>query len=83
MLKITVEVRLKKSILDTQGAAVERALKSYGDEDIQSVRVGKIIEILVEGDDAKAAGARANEWADKLLANPIIETYTVSVEPVK
>ncbi len=83
MLKVTVEVRLKKSILDTQGAAVERALKSYGDEDIQSVRVGKIIEILVEGDDAKAAEARANEWADKLLANPIMETYSVAVEPIQ
>ncbi len=83
MLKVTVEVRLKKSILDTQGAAVERALKSYGDEDIQSVRVGKIIEIMVEGRDVEKTRARANEWADKLLANPIIETYTVSVEPVK
>ncbi len=56
---------------------------SYGDEDIQSVRVGKIIEIMVEGRDVEKTRARANEWADKLLANPIIETYTVSVEPVK
>lgn len=83
MFRITVEVFFKKSVLDPQGAAVERALKSYGEKDIQSVRVGKTVEILVDGSDIEAARARANDWADKLLANPIMETYTVSVEPIQ
>ena len=83
MFRVKVEVMLKKSVLDPQGAAVERALKSYGDRDIQSVRIGKSIEIVVDGQDADQVRARAEDWADKLLANPIMETYTVSVEPVQ
>ncbi len=83
MFKVTVEVMLKKSVLDPQGAAVERALKSYGDRDIKSVRVGKTIEIMVEGADIEAVRQRAGEWADKLLANPVMETFSVTVEPVQ
>lgn len=83
MFRVIVEVMLKKSVLDPQGAAVERALKSYGDTDIQSVRVGKTIEIVVEGKNIEDVRARANDWADKLLANPIMETYTVTVEPLQ
>lgn len=82
MFKVTVEVMLKKSVLDPQGAAVERALKSYGDHDIKSVRVGKTIQIEVEGTDIEAVRARANDWADKLLANPIMETFSVAVESI-
>jgi phosphoribosylformylglycinamidine synthase len=74
---------MKKSVLDPQGAAVERALASYGEKNIKSVRVGKNIEILTDGQDIEAVRAQAAEWADKLLANPIMETYTVTVEPVK
>ncbi|UQZ88104.1 phosphoribosylformylglycinamidine synthase [Deltaproteobacteria bacterium Smac51] len=83
MFKATVEVMLKKSVLDPQGAAVERALKSYGNNDIQSVRIGKMIEIMVDGKDEAEVRAKAKDWADKLLVNPIMETFTINVEPVK
>lgn len=80
--KANVTVMLKKSVLDPQGAAVERALKSHGAEGVESVRIGKMIEIILEGENAAAVEARAAEWADKLLANPIMENYSISVEPL-
>jgi len=76
----TVRVMFKKSVLDPQGAAVERALKSYGQSGLESVRIGKVIELVLEGKDEVAVEAQAAEWADKLLANPIMENYTVKVE---
>lgn len=80
MITATVTVMLKRSVLDPQGAAVERALKSEGYDDVRSVRIGKVIELLIDGDDPVAAEKRAAEWADRLLANPVMETYTVEVE---
>lgn len=80
MFKATVTVMFKKSVLDPQGAAVERALKSYGQSGLESVRVGKVIELVLDGKDEAAVEAQAAEWADKLLANPIMENYTVKVE---
>ncbi len=78
--KATVTVMFKKSILDPQGAAVERALKSYGEAGLESVRIGKVIELVLEGGSEATVEAQAAEWADKLLANPIMENYTVRVE---
>ncbi len=80
MIKATVTVMLKRSVLDPQGAAVERALKSEGYGNVQSVRIGKVIELVIDGDDLPGAEKRAAEWADRLLANPIMENYTVKVE---
>lgn len=80
--KAVVTVMLKKSVLDPQGAAVERALKTMGNQGIKSVRIGKVIEVVVEGGSAAEAEARAAEWADQLLANPIMENYSVTVEPL-
>jgi phosphoribosylformylglycinamidine synthase len=79
--KVQVAVRLKKGVLDPQGAAVERALKSLGHGGLGSVRIGKLIELEVEGDSAGSVKALAASWADRLLANPVLETFTVSVEP--
>jgi len=78
--KAQVTVMLKKSVLDPQGAAVERALKSHGNAGLESVRIGKVIEIVLEGADAASVEKRAAEWADQLLANPIMEIYTITVE---
>ncbi|MDL2226940.1 phosphoribosylformylglycinamidine synthase subunit PurS [Deltaproteobacteria bacterium OttesenSCG-928-M10] len=80
--KAVVTVMLKKSVLDPQGAAVERALKTMGSQGVGSVRIGKVIEMVVEGRSAAEVEARAAEWADKILANPIMENYSVTVEPL-
>ena len=71
-MRARVTVRLKSSVLDPQGEAIEQALVGLG-LPAKNVRVGKIVELDV--DDA----SRLPEMADKLLANPVIEDYSVEV----
>ncbi|HUG83935.1 MAG TPA: phosphoribosylformylglycinamidine synthase subunit PurS [Euzebya sp.] len=80
MTRVVVDVMLKPEILDPQGQAVERALPSLGLEGVRSVRIGKRIEVEVD-DDVSDARALVEVVADKLLANLVIEAYTVTVVP--
>jgi phosphoribosylformylglycinamidine synthase len=81
--KASLKVMLKESVLDPQGAALERALKSMGHTGILSVRVGKHIEIVLEEEEAGLAEAKALNLAEELLANPVMETYALSLEKAK
>jgi phosphoribosylformylglycinamidine synthase len=72
-----VLVRLKPGILDVQGAAVKRALAGLGFHDVSDLRVGKFIEVEVDAASAADARSRADEMCRKLLANPVLEDYTV------
>ncbi|MDP9036163.1 MAG: phosphoribosylformylglycinamidine synthase subunit PurS [Myxococcota bacterium] len=80
-MKATVVVRLKPEVLDPQGDAVRRALAKLGFEGVESVRVGKLIEIEI--DEARAGSPalaqRLRAMADELLANPVTEDYEVEV----
>jgi phosphoribosylformylglycinamidine synthase PurS subunit len=75
--KVRVLVRLKPGILDVQGAAVKRALVGLGFSDVTDLRVGKVIEVELEAPTPAAARARAAEMCRKLLANPVLEEYTI------
>jgi phosphoribosylformylglycinamidine synthase len=75
--RVVVEVMLKPEILDPQGQAVASALPRLGVADVASVRIGKRIEIQFSGEPDLD---RAREIADKLLANPVIEDFTLRVE---
>jgi phosphoribosylformylglycinamidine synthase subunit PurS len=82
--RVVVDVMLKPEILDPQGQAVANALPRLGVAGVASVRIGKRVEIEFAPDGAPAgdqAAEKAREIADKLLANPVIEDYTVRVEP--
>jgi phosphoribosylformylglycinamidine synthase len=76
--RVVVDVMLKPEILDPAGQAVANALPRLGVAGVESVRIGKRIEIEFAGEDADVEQAR--EIADKLLANPVIEDFTVRVE---
>jgi phosphoribosylformylglycinamidine synthase subunit PurS len=80
--RVVVDVMLKPEILDPQGQAVANALPRLGVTGVESVRIGKRIEIEFAGadDDGGARLAQAREIADKLLANPVIEDFTLRVE---
>jgi phosphoribosylformylglycinamidine synthase len=67
---------LKREILDPQGQAVERALPALGFEGISDVRIGKHVELEVSDGDAETAAQRV---AEALLANPVIEEFSVRV----
>lgn len=73
--KIGVRVMPREVILDTQGRAVEQSLKLEGYGKV-GVRVGKFVELEIEGSEAEAKSA-ADKIAKALLHNPLIETYTL------
>jgi phosphoribosylformylglycinamidine synthase len=81
MAIIVVDVMLKPEILDPQGQAVASALPRLGFSFAQSVRQGKRFEIMVDGEPTPVQLAQVEEAAEKLLSNPVIETFVVRVEP--
>jgi len=79
-MKAKVFVSLKPSILDPQGKTIAEALHTMGYASVQDVRQGKYFELDVDATSADQALSVASEVADKLLANPVIESYRVEVE---
>jgi phosphoribosylformylglycinamidine synthase PurS subunit len=74
-LRVRVLIRPKEGILDPQGQAVERALPALGYEGVSNVHVGRLVELDVPADGD--VSARVAEMCEKLLANPLIESYEV------
>jgi phosphoribosylformylglycinamidine synthase subunit PurS len=75
--RVVVDVMLKPEILDPQGQAVVNALPRLGVTEVTSVRIGKRIEIEFSGEPDLE---QARQIADKLLANPVIEDFTVRID---
>jgi phosphoribosylformylglycinamidine synthase subunit PurS len=80
MARVVVDVMLKPEILDPQGQAVHRALPRLGFDGVLDVRQGKRFEIEFDGPADEAALAKAREVAEKLLANTVIEDFTVAFD---
>ena len=76
----TVTVRLKEGVLDPQGVTIRRALEQMGYAGIENVRAGKTFEIRLEAPTTEAAKAQLKDMSEKLLANPVIETFDVEVQ---
>jgi phosphoribosylformylglycinamidine synthase subunit PurS len=77
-VKATVLVRPKPGILDPQGDAVGSALGHLG-FDVQEARIGKVIDLELEAEDEAAARAQVQRMCERLLANPLIESYEVAI----
>jgi phosphoribosylformylglycinamidine synthase subunit PurS len=77
-LRATVLVRPKPGILDPQGEAVGSALGHLGFE-VGETRVGKVIDIELDADDRTVAKALVEKMCERLLANPLIESYEVEI----
>ncbi|WP_340540767.1 phosphoribosylformylglycinamidine synthase subunit PurS [Nocardioides sp. GXZ039] len=80
MPKVVVDVMPKPEILDPQGKAVHGALPRLGFEGVAEVRQGKRFELLIDGEITAAVLAEVHAMAERLLANPVIENFTVRVE---
>ena len=72
-------IRLKQGILDAQGASVRRALEGLGFPEVVDVRVGKVIDLDLDGLDHEAARRRIDEMCNRLLVNPVIEDFSIEV----
>ena len=80
-MKARITVTLKTGILDPQGKAIEGALRSLGLDGIESVRQGKVFDIEVSSTAEPDAEATLRAACDKLLANTVVENYTVEIVP--
>ncbi|MDA0633713.1 phosphoribosylformylglycinamidine synthase subunit PurS [Nonomuraea sp. CA-218870] len=80
MARVIVDVMLKPEILDPQGQAVARALPRLGFSGVSAVRQGKRFELELDGPADEAAIADVRKMAETLLANTVIEDFTVRVE---
>lgn len=75
-----VDVMLKEGIADPQGQTLERALPALGMKGVDDVRVGKLITLSVEAESPECALQRVEQMCERLLANPVIESYEVSID---
>ena len=75
-------ITLRKSILDPQGKAVHHALESLGMTSVDEVRIGKYIEMKLTGLTAEDAERKTTEACKKLLANPVMEDFSFSIEKI-
>ena len=77
-MKISITVTLKKDVLDPQGKVVKQTLKNMGYNNIENVRQGKYFEIELNESDKNKTEKIINEFCEKLLANTILENYTIN-----
>ena len=78
-MKARVHVMLKNGVLDPQGEAVRHALGSLGFEGVEGVRQGKVIELDLTETDKTKAEAAVKDMCERLLANTVIESYSVEI----
>ncbi|QNT70334.1 phosphoribosylformylglycinamidine synthase subunit PurS [Defluviicoccus vanus] len=78
-MKAKVHIMLKAGVLDPQGRAVQHSLAALGFADVDEVRQGKYIELDLNEDDQAAARARVEAMCRQLLANTVIETYSIEI----
>jgi phosphoribosylformylglycinamidine synthase len=78
-MKAQVQVRLKKSVLDPQGKAIQNSLNALGFGDVASVRQGKVFDVELKTDDRAKAQELLKKVSEKLLANTVIEDFEVTL----
>lgn len=79
MIKARITVTLKNGVLDPQGKAIEHALGALGFGGVGQVRQGKVFDVELDGMDRVKAEADLKAMCDKLLANTVIENYSVTL----
>ncbi len=79
MLKARVEIKLKKGIVDPEGKNIKKALNLLQFNEVKNVKVAKVFEIEIEGDDEEKARERIEAMCRRLLANPVINDYKIDI----
>jgi phosphoribosylformylglycinamidine synthase len=78
-MKVRVTVTLKAGVLDPQGQAIEGSLASLGFDGVNSVRQGKVFDLVLDGTDEAVARSVVTSMCEKLLANTVIENYAIEI----
>ena len=79
-MKGRVVVRLRPGVLDPQGVTIRKALEGLGFPEVRELRIGKVLEMVLDERDRVRARARLDEMCRRLLANPVIEDYAIEIE---
>lgn len=79
MIRARITVTLKNGVLDPQGKAIEGALGALGFEGVGSVRQGKVFDVQIESSERVKAEADLKAMCEKLLANTVIENYSIAM----
>jgi phosphoribosylformylglycinamidine synthase PurS subunit len=79
-MKARIRITLKNGVLDPQGKAIQGALSSLGFAGVDHVRQGKYIELDIAAPDRAAAETQVRAMCEKLLANPVIENYSIDIQ---
>ena len=77
--RVRITVRLTSGVNDPQGNTVRDALRALGHAEVRDVRVGKVIDLVVDAETSAEARVRTERMCRELLANPVIETYQAEV----
>lgn len=80
MYKATVNVTLRKSILDPKGKAAHHALQNLGLTEIENVRIGKLIQLDIDAESAERAEKIAENACNQLLANEVMEDFSITID---
>ena len=78
-MQVTITIKKKPGVLDPEAQAVNQALSSLGFDDLQSVTMGRQITVSIDTDDQERARYRAAKMCETLLANTVIESYTIEI----
>ena len=78
-MKVRILVTPKPGVLDPEGRAVQKALLDLGYAEVEDVQTGKVLLLELAADDPERARTLAREMSEKLLANPVIETYEIEI----
>lgn len=82
LFKAIVDIKLRESVLDSEGSAIERGLKKLDFLNVKKVNVGKTIELLLEADSREKAEEEVKEMCEKLLVNLVVENYSFEIMEV-
>ncbi len=83
MFTARVHITLKRGVLDPQGRAIETALSHLGFTGVRNVRQGKFIELVIAEYSPERAREQVEAMCARLLANPVIETWRIEIEPAQ
>ena len=78
-MRAIIYIRLKTEVLDPQGQAIESALKNLGENNINNIRQGKLIEMDIEAKNTEEAEEKIEKITKSLLANTVIEEYSIEI----
>ena len=82
MYKGLVKVLIQPNVLDVQGQAVKQSLENMGFDSIDSIRVGRLVEVILTHENEDLVREKLNEMAEGLLANTVMEDYEIEIEKI-